>query len=70
MSHKPQLVISIHVPREGDDVIGRQVMHNEAFISIHVPREGDDPFLAFPGGPGGISIHVPREGDDGCIINE
>ena len=35
-------VISIHVPREGDDLIGR--MHNEriTYISIHVPREGDD----------------------------
>ena len=36
-------MISIHVPREGDDI-------NDFFrdqniqISIHVPREGDDPF--------------------------
>ena len=36
------LLISIHVPREGDDVCqyGRL---NPLQISIHVPREGDDP---------------------------
>ena len=33
--------ISIHVPREGDDVRGGRA-DGPAEISIHVPREGDD----------------------------
>ena len=35
------LVISIHVPREGDDFVVRMVAGGQD-ISIHVPREGDD----------------------------
>ena len=38
--------ISIHVPREGDDVSNEIEMLKDV-ISIHVPREGDD---AFPHG--------------------
>ena len=58
-------LISIHVPREGDDVQDAYAKQNYANISIHVPREGDDyldgrVILAI-----NISIHVPREGDDG-----
>ena len=34
-------LISIHVPREGDDVARRRG-NSYGFISIHVPREGDD----------------------------
>ena len=34
--------ISIHVPREGDDLRGRQAAGKIIVISIHVPREGDD----------------------------
>ena len=33
--------ISIHVPREGDDFLIRDISP-KAHISIHVPREGDD----------------------------
>ena len=39
--HYPRLLISIHVPREGDD----RRQHTgpaRGTISIHVPREGDD----------------------------
>ena len=57
-------VISIHVPREGDDVLGGE-QHHALHISIHVPREGDDViFSDHSGVPADISIHVPREGDD------
>ena len=34
-------LISIHVPREGDDKIPDMIQVNIS-ISIHVPREGDD----------------------------
>ena len=34
-------LISIHVPREGDDNHNGVSQHN-IYISIHVPREGDD----------------------------
>ena len=34
-------VISIHVPREGDDRL-REALRAHMTISIHVPREGDD----------------------------
>ena len=35
-------MISIHVPREGDDVTAAGHAEDR-IISIHVPREGDDP---------------------------
>ena len=41
-----KLVISIHVPREGDDDLFRQ-RPAESRISIHVPREGDDVGVGF-----------------------
>ena len=57
------ITISIHVPREGDDVRPK-APRAASPISIHVPREGDD-VPGFDGGADGkISIHVPREGDD------
>ena len=57
-------VISIHAPREGDDML-IAAFQMIADISIHAPREGDDyskcslwlESLQ-------ISIHAPREGDD------
>ncbi len=55
--------ISIHVPREGDDV-GLSVVKNGLTISIHVPREGDDRWSSSYVRVTNISIHVPREGDD------
>ena len=56
--------ISIHVPREGDD-IGDFDSDSGHVISIHVPREGDDcTFTRAEIGEVTISIHVPREGDD------
>ena len=40
--NSPTSIISIHVPREGDD--GADLIPNSSGnISIHVPREGDDP---------------------------
>ena len=56
-------IISIHVPRERDDLLhlhGKQLLH----ISIHVPRERDDARLPEPAVQFQISIHVPRERDD------
>ena len=38
----PGRSISIHVPREGDDLDELEKMVLEDDISIHVPREGDD----------------------------
>ncbi len=35
-------IISIHVPREGDDFPAPRLIV-KFLISIHVPREGDDP---------------------------
>ena len=40
--HYCKFVISIHVPREGDDRRRRCPMGHQIQISIHVPREGDD----------------------------
>ena len=34
--------ISIHVPREGDDLNARDAFYADVSISILVPREGDD----------------------------
>ena len=34
--------ISIHVPREGDDLVPPHPVAGQQQISIHVPREGDD----------------------------
>ena len=55
--------ISIHVPREGDDVRHHAGRPGDS-ISIHVPREGDDRSRERGCCNGQISIHVPREGDD------
>ena len=46
-SSSPQ-EISIHVPREGDDIAGIRLMPPFS-ISIHVPREGDDSWRTSPG---------------------
>ena len=56
-------IISIHVPREGDDLDDVDVVP-ALVISIHVPREGDDKRRGREEQLGVISIHVPREGDD------
>ena len=39
---KPWSRISIHVPREGDDLQQALIWRWRNRISIHVPREGDD----------------------------
>ena len=58
------IIISIHVPREGDDSEIKSSVKNTA-ISIHVPREGDDQEASERINElATISIHVPREGDD------
>ena len=58
------ILISIHVPREGDDNCDFTRSVDLFLISIHVPREGDDLKLLRQALLSGISIHVPREGDD------
>ena len=57
-------VISIHIPREGDDLGELTAMDKSEVISIHIPREGDDGWLDCHDRGGQISIHIPREGDD------
>ena len=59
----PELVISIHAPREGSDDGGTYYALHGA-ISIHAPREGSDRLLIEPYEPVAISIHAPREGSD------
>ena len=57
-------MISIHVPRVGDDWNTTRPGGPQC-ISIHVPRVGDDGALqALAGQAADISIHVPRVGDD------
>ncbi len=38
-----KLIISIHAPREGGDLVHQKQPHSLA-ISIHAPREGGDHF--------------------------
>ena len=60
---KPLKLISIHIPRVGDDPPPFSTACPR-LISIHIPRVGDD-FSHFP--PVwriAISIHIPRVGDD------
>ena len=52
--------ISIHVPREGDDVGFGAPMLEANLISIHVPREGDDHlFRPFRGASGNFNPRPP-----------
>ena len=58
------MIISIHVPRVGDDEISAVIIQKN-WISIHVPRVGDDVETLVPIIMQIIiSIHVPRVGDD------
>ena len=59
-----KMVISIHAPREGGDVV--LCFHQECgvCISIHAPREGGDVCVEQTNVPESISIHAPREGGD------
>ena len=58
-----EIVISIHAPREGCDVIltGCKLCRG---ISIHAPREGCDERYGRIRVQRTISIHAPREGCD------
>ena len=62
--------ISIHVPREGDDV--PLLVHREIialFLSTS-PARGTTRVFAVAVASDGISIHVPREGDDAEPIKQ
>ena len=60
--------ISIHVPREGHDILCVSVLRRH-YISIHVPREGHDSTATdYMRRCQLISIHVPREGHDHIIL--
>ena len=61
-------MISIHVPREGDDNCWSG-WEGRFDISIHVPREGDDRQQDVLLPAVHISIHVPREGDDSDTLS-
>ena len=58
-----EIAISIHVPRERDD-LRHGLLQVFIPISIHVPRERDDDGAYTGGTDAHISIHVPRERDD------
>ena len=59
------LVISIHAPREGSDILTRRSEDGEP-IPIHAPREGERPHRSRAARMARwISIHAPREGSDG-----
>ncbi len=62
-----RVVISIHAPREGCDLISPITLHCSATISIHAPREGCDWRLRDVVARVLISIHAPREGCDVLI---
>ena len=56
--------ISIHVPREGDDIsIFKDGRIQKVFQSTS-PVRGTTPHIEQAGRNRAISIHVPREGDD------
>ena len=57
------VMISIHAPPEGSDLIRPEL---EVFhcISIHAPPEGSDGVLQVVIVPVPISIHAPPEGSD------
>ena len=57
-------VISIHVPREGDDPIVLSGSTGASYFNPRPPRGGRLPQVTSPATTGWISIHVPREGDD------
>ena len=58
-------VISIHIPRVGDDAMGNTMFSARCGISIHIPRVGDDALRRIlAAGVFSISIHIPRVGDD------
>ena len=38
----PQFIISIHIPRVGDDLDDSDYKANKLIISIHIPHVGDD----------------------------
>ena len=42
---RPEINISIHVPREGHDAAGQADRAGDDQISIHVPREGHDNYV-------------------------
>ena len=62
-----EIVISIHAPREGCDVIltGCKLCRG---ISIHAPREGCDQKSCHILMSAIISIHAPREGCDNTSL--
>ena len=67
--HQSRIVISIHAPREGCDLLVKWVVPTIRLISIHAPREGCDKRLVLILlSPGVISIHAPREGCDSIAM--
>ena len=58
------LLISIHIPRVGDDDLGAFDFDFALPISIHIPRVGDDDAEQYLLNGFRISIHIPRVGDD------
>ena len=60
--------ISIHVPREGDDVILWAMVEVLTYFNPRPPRGGRHIWPGCGRSGGRISIHVPREGDDNSII--
>ena len=59
-----QVVISIHAPRMGSDVVLPDTFTVVLDISIHAPRMGSDQTGRRNDDPSMISIHAPRMGSD------
>ena len=60
-------MISIHVPREGDDAASWKSSAVKRYFYPRPPRGGRRAVTPHIGGFWRISIHVPREGDDAGV---
>ena len=62
------VILSIHAPREGSDVLIDNVHVRNILLSIHAPREGSDILKFGFSYTSALSIHAAREGSDIIII--
>ena len=67
-NHHTESVISIHVPRVGDDIVFCKLLHGLVNFYPRPPRGGRHSSHVRPMMVISISIHVPRVGDDGRLV--
>ena len=63
-------MISIHVPRVGDDLCLHTILHSGFYFNPRPPRGGRQADKSMLQYYQNISIHVPRVGDDGMTVAE